>query len=217
MLSAYDELMENNRRRIRLLESMARALYREWFVRTCEAGKLPKGWSEERLENALKFVSGNTIGKEDREGSSVPVYGANGIIGQTDRPSNSPPCIVLGKIGSCGSLHRSHVPCWVSNNAFTVLPSKIVSLDIAWHLLNAIDFRQFIGGAANPYMPINNFGHLSVVVPAESEQAKFDAVAAPMSQLQWSLEQNIANLRRTRDLLLPRLLSGQVEVGKDEG
>lgn len=216
ILSAYDELMENNRRRIRLLEAMARALYREWFVRLCQSGNLPKGWIEDRLENALKFVSGNTIGKEDREGSAIPVYGANGIIGHTDRDPNSPPCIVLGKIGSCGSLHRSHIPCWVSNNAFTVLPSKIVSLDVAWHLLNTIDFRQFIGGAANPYMPINNFGHLPVLIPPELEQIKFDALVAPLSQLQWTLERQTANLRRTRDLLLPRLLSGQVEMADVE-
>jgi len=57
VLAAYDELIENNTRRIKLLEQMAQALYREWFVRPCQSGKPPKRWETKKLGD---------IAKEDR-------------------------------------------------------------------------------------------------------------------------------------------------------
>ena len=231
ILSAYDELMENSQRRIRLLEAMARALYREWFVHfripaevltkagaspiklvASPLGDIPQGWEVRRIDEALRFDSGRTIKKEERENGDTPVYGANGIIGGTANSPMADQCIIMGKIGSCGALHRSHKPCWVTNNAFLIQPAAIQSLELAWQVLLDVDFRQYIGGAANPYMPINTFGQHEVVIPAESVQSEFEMRAGPLRRLVEALSERTENLRRTRDLLLPRLLSGQVNL-----
>jgi type I restriction enzyme S subunit len=116
----------------------------------------------------------------------------------------------MGKIGSCGALHRSHKPCWVTNNSFLVQPAAIQSLELAWQVLLDVDFRQYIGGAANPYMPINTFGQHEVLIPDESVQSEFERRAGPLRRLIETLSESTENLRRTRDLLLPRLLSGQI-------
>ena len=224
ILSAYDELIENSQRRIKILESMARALYREWFVHfrfpghesvprvPSPLGEIPKGWEARRIDEALRFDSGRTIKKEERENGNTPVYGANGIIGGTANFPMAEKCIIMGKIGSCGALHRSHVPCWVTNNAFLVQPAAIQSWELAWQALLDIDFRQYIGGAANPYMPINTFGQHEVLVGPVDIQAQFQTRAASFGSLVETLSERINNLRRTRDLLLPRLLSGQIDV-----
>ena len=227
ILSAYDELMENSQRRIRLLEAMARALYREWFVHfrfpghekhprvASPLGDIPQGWVVGRIDEALSFESGRTIKKEERENGDIPVYGANGIIGRTANSPMADRCIVMGKIGSCGALHRSHKPCWITNNSFLVQPAVIQSLELAWQVLLDVDFRQYIGGAANPYMPINTFGQHEVLIPAASIQAEFERRAGPLRRLVETLSDRIETLRRTRDLLLPRLLSGQVNLAEN--
>ncbi len=222
ILSAYDELIENSQRRIRILEAMARAFYREWFVLfrfpgheklprvASTLGDIPQGWEVRRIDEALRFDSGRTIKKEERENGDTPVYGANGIIGGTANSPMADRCIIMGKIGSCGALHRSHKPCWVTNNSFLVQPAAIQSLELAWQVLLDVDFRQYIGGAANPYMPINTFGQHEVLIPDESVQSEFERRAGPLRRLIETLSESTENLRRTRDLLLPRLLSGQI-------
>ncbi len=225
ILSAYDELIENSHRRIKILESIARALYREWFVHfrfpgyesvprvPSPLGEIPKGWEVRRIDEALSFESGRTIKKEERESGDTPVYGANGIIGGTSNSPMADKCIIMGKIGSCGALHRSHMPCWVTNNAFLVKPAAIQSWELAWLTLLEIDFRQYVGGAANPYMPINAFGQHEILVAPDDVQVGFQKRAAPLRSLVDTLSDRVDNLRRTRDLLLPRLLSGQIDVG----
>jgi len=224
ILSAYDELIENSQLRIKILESITRALYREWFVHLrfpghdsvpripSPLGEIPQGWELKRIDNALRFDSGRTIKKEERENGKTPVYGANGIIGVTTNPAMADKGIIMGKIGSCGALHRSHLPCWVTNNAFLVQPAAIQSWELAWQLLLHIDFQQYVGGAANPYMPINAFGQHEVLVPSVSVQCEFQEKAAPIRSLIEILALKVENLRRTRDILIPRLLSGQIEM-----
>lgn len=228
IFSAYDDLIENSQRRIKILESMARALYRKWFVHfrfpghenhprvASPLGEIPEGWEVRRIDEALRFDSGRTIKKEERENGNTPVYGANGIIGGTANAAMADKGIIMGKIGSCGALHRSHVPCWVTNNAFLVQPAAIQSWELAWQALLDIDFRQYVGGAANPYMPINTFGQHEVLVPTAGVQAEFQKRAAPLRILVETLSERIDNLRRTRDLLLPRLLSGQIALDELE-
>lgn len=75
-----------------------------------------------------------------------------------------------------------------------------------------IDFRQYIGGAANPYMPIDAFGQHEVLLAPVDVQIDFQKQAAPLRHLVETLSERADNLRRTRDLLLPRLLSGQIDV-----
>jgi type I restriction enzyme S subunit len=85
-LSAYDELMENSQRRIRILESMARALYREWFVHfrypghesvpriDSPLGPIPHGWEVKKLGDVLELKYGKALKKEDRRDGEFPVY-----------------------------------------------------------------------------------------------------------------------------------------------
>ena len=224
VLSFFDALIENDTRRIAILEQMAEAVYREWFIDfrfpdheqveivESELGSLPAGWNVIRIDEALSFQTGRTIPKEDRGGSEVPVYGANGIIGYADGDPMHPPCTILGKIGSCGSLHRSFVPCWVTNNAFSVGPNLVKSPELIWHLVGRIEWAPYIGGSANPYMPDTAFGHHLVAVAPESVQAQFENLLHPGSAMQHILRKRSAKLGRTRDLLLPKLISGEIDV-----
>jgi type I restriction enzyme S subunit len=224
VLGAIDDLIENNRRRVAVLEEMARTVYREWFVRCrypgSEAalfvdstlGPKPQDWEICRLEEAYSFRDGKPLKKEERQGGNTPVYGANGIIGFTDREPLEQPCTVMGKIGSCGSLHRSPTPCWVTNNAFRVLPGRWLSPYSVWMGLHELSFRPLVGGAANPYLPLKNFAHLPVFLPPRSLQARFDSFVSPLFEAIDALTAASHRLDNLRDLLLPRLVTGRIDV-----
>ena len=224
ILSGYDDLIENNTRRIAILDEMARRIYEEWFVRfrfpghegvrmvESESGLVPEGWPIMRLDEAFKFGSGKPISKTDREVGGVPVYGANGVIGSTALAPLSSRCVVLGKIGSCGAIHRPIEPCYVTNNAFFVEPRTAQGFEVMELTLRAVDYKPYIGGAANPYMPLPSFGHHPIVRPTADVERKFNDVAAPMFTLQRTLRRHSENLRTTRDLLLPKLISGELDV-----
>ena len=224
ILSAYDDLIENCERRIRVLDDMVRTLHREWFVRfrypghetvplvDAPLGPIPKGWAISRLDTALHFENGRPISKQQRQSGATLVYGANGVIGATHLPAMAERGVVMGKIGSCGALHRAREPLWVTNNGFLVRPALIRSEELLWQVLRSIDFAPYIGGAANPYLPVTAFGQHEILVPPEPVQAAFATRVASTDQLMGCLSDSIATLRKTRDLVLPRLLSGQLSV-----
>jgi type I restriction enzyme S subunit len=224
VLDWLDDLIENNRRRVEVLEEMARAIYREWFVHfrypghenaalvDSPIGLVPAAWNLCRLDQACSFIDGKPISKEERAGGPVIVYGANGPIGFTERAPRFDECTVMGKIGSCGSLHRSNRPSWVSNNAFGVLPGRWRSRFFIWLALLEIDFRPLIGGAANPYLPRQNFGHLTVVQPPDSLIDQFHQLVHPMFGTADSLDHQVETLVSLRDRLLPRLITGEIDI-----
>lgn len=224
VLSAYDDLIENNNRRMALLEEATHLLYREWFVylrfpghdRVEVVDGVPEGWSRTHLVDYLDFKSGKPISKTQRDrGGPIPVYGANGIIGWV--PANDAihtPLAVMGKIGSCGALHRPTGACWVTNNGYAVScpEDQDVSPGFAWALLEATDFRALVGGAANPYLPVKNFKHLTFLLPPKPLLRDFERVASDFWRQQVTLQALNQRLREARDLLLPRLMNGSIAV-----
>ena len=119
MLSAYDHLIENNLRRIKILEEMAQNLYREWFVKfrfpghqharfvDSPVGRIPEGWEVKRLGEILALNYGKALRQDERRGGNVPVYGSSGVVGYHDQPLVEGPGIVVGRKGNVGSIFWS--------------------------------------------------------------------------------------------------------------
>jgi type I restriction enzyme S subunit len=108
ILASYDDLIENNRRRMELLEEAARQLYREWFVRLRFPGRehtriingVPDGWERTAFENALVLQRGFDLPIQSREDGDVPVYGSTGINGFHNKAKVQGPGVVTGRSGS---------------------------------------------------------------------------------------------------------------------
>ena len=255
ILSAYDELIENCQRRIRILEAMARALYREWFVhlrfpghethpRVASAiGEFPKGWDVAKLGDHLAALES---GKRPRGGirdveDGVPSIGAENIDGigrhnfagekfipreffqgmrsgvVRDRD------VAVYKDGAYigkSSYFRDgypHAECCVNEHVFLLRADGDRLKQNALYLwLQEPDTVQVIrsknANAAQPGINQQTIGGLELILPDEHTAAHFDTlIESPLAQI-INLFKQIKNLRLTRDLLLPRLLSGQVEV-----
>jgi type I restriction enzyme S subunit len=220
ILSAYDELMENSQRRIRLLEAMARALYREWFVHfrapgmelnrriNSPLGPIPQDWEVKKIGEILELNYGKALKKEDRRDGDFPVYGSSGIVGTHDTNLVKGPGIIVGRKGNVGSVFWCDEDFFVIDTAYFVTSS--LPLRFLFYVLPTLNFIN--SDAAVPGLSRNQAYTLEILIPPAALLKKFCELSDTFERQASTLQRQIQNLRRTRDLLLPRLLSGQVAL-----
>jgi len=222
ILSAYDDLIENNLRRIKILEEMAQNLYREWFVkfrfpgheqaRFVESllGRIPEGWEVKRLGEILGLKYGKALKQENRREGNVPVYGSSGVVGYHDVHLVNGPGIVIGRKGNVGSVYWSEKSFYPIDTAYFV--SSEMPLRFLFYDLQTKNFLN--NDAAVPGLNRNQAYSLETVIPPEDILLQFCCFADDFEQQAAVLRVQNTTLRRTRDMLLPRLISGEVDVSE---
>lgn len=248
ILAAYDNLIENNRRRIRILEEMARALYREWFVdvrfpgydRTVVSGadqcSVPNGWRFAKLKDValVNQAQINTTTPPERIlYIDIASVGTGTVREGTpftfeDAPGRARRVVQHGDIlWSCVRPNRrSHVlilnpePDTVASTGFAVLTATKVPCTFLYQATTTDEFVAYLTnhatGAAYPAVTAKTFQDAEMLLPPELLLGRFAAVTVPQAELIAVLQRQNANLRQTRDLLLPRLLSGQLRLADIE-
>jgi type I restriction enzyme S subunit len=244
ILSAYDELMENSQRRIRLLEAMARALYREWFVHfrfpghekhprvASPLGDIPQGWEVKKLATVAEVnraqINARTAPEElhyiDISSVSPGQIDSITTYAFADAPGRARRIVQHGDVlWSCVRPNRrSHAQVMhpesdtIASTGFAVLTAMKVPFTFLYFATTTDDFVAFLTnnatGAAYPAVSGATFEKADLLIPPAPLLKKFGAATIPMAEQIHALHRKIQNLRRTRDLLLPRLLSGQVEL-----
>jgi len=244
ILSAYDDLIENSQRRIRLLEAMARALYREWFVHfrfpgheklprvASPLGDIPKGWEVKKLETVAEVnraqINARTAPHElhyiDISSVSPGQIDSVTTYAFADAPGRARRIVQHGDVlWSCVRPNRrSHAqvmhpePDTIASTGFAVLTATKVPFTFLYFATTTDDFVTFLTnnatGAAYPAVSGSTFEKADLLIPPAPLLKKFGDATIPMSEQIHTHQRQIQNLRRTRDLLLPRLLSGQVEL-----
>lgn len=220
VLTAYDDLIENNRRRMALLEESARLLYREWFVRLCFPGHertrtsdgRPLGWDRLPLESALVLQRGFDLPSQDREDGEVPIYGSTGINGYHNTARVTGPGVVTGRSGTLGEVRYVREDFWPLNTALWVKEFRRVTPLFALFLLRSLDLKQFNGGSSVPTLDRKSVHKIEVLVPPSELVAMFDEQVTPLFDQLTNLTLQNQKLRTARDHLLPRLMSGELAV-----
>ncbi|RJQ73316.1 MAG: restriction endonuclease subunit S [Desulfobacteraceae bacterium] len=220
ILSAYDDLIENNRRRIALLEQAARLLYKEWFVHLRFPGHehvkikdgVPEGWKKACVGDVLTLQRGFDLPLKFRKEGNVPIYASTGINGYHNVAKVNGPGVVTGRSGSLGTV--LYVPCdfWPLNTTLWVKEFKRVGPIYAVHLLSELQLEQYNGGAAVPTLNRNDVHRIDILSPPNTLMDSFDEhVDSVYLQIENLKMQNI-KLAKARDLLLPRLMNGEIVV-----
>jgi len=245
ILSAYDELVENSQRRIRLLEAMALALYREWFVHfrfpgheklprvASPLGDIPKAWEVKPFTDIADVLSGGTPKTEVAEywNGEIPFFTPRDVpdcfyAQDTDKHTNElglskcaselypPDTVFITARGTVGKVALPSVPMAMNQSCYALrgkqgIPQRFLFL----MTLQQVDYlKTNTGGATFDTIVVDTFRRMEVVKPTREIMARFakktDAIFGQVN----TLHRQIQNLRRTRDLLLPRLLSGQVNL-----
>lgn len=220
VLATYDALIDNNRRRMALLEDSARLLYREWFVRLRFPGYehtpivdgVPQGWERARLEDALVLQRGFDLPTQDRQEGNVPIYGSTGVLGYHDKAKATAPGVVTGRSGTLGQVQYVAEDYWPLNTALWVKEFRRVTPLFALFLLREMDLKQFNGGASVPTLDRKSVHRVEILIPSSLLLRSFDDFAVDVFAQIKSLNTQNQKLRAARDLLLPRLMSGEVAV-----
>lgn len=249
ILSAYDDLIENNTRRIAILEEMARRLYEEWFVHfrfpgheeatftETEHGRVPEGWDVIRLDQAIDFNPRTKVPKEG-EKLFVPMgaLSETGMsVGPLERKSGNSgakfqngdtlfaritPCLENGKTGFVDFLPPDQATACGSTE-FIVLRSKTLCPEMVYLLSRSDHFRDvaiksMAGADGRQRVRKESLEELMIAQPEDTVLERFQQVTAPMFKFIRTLNNKNVNLRAQRDLLLPKLVSGEVDVSEAE-
>lgn len=240
ILSAYDDLIENNRRRIALLEQAARLLYREWFVHFRFPGHetarfkdgLPEGWVRQQLgdvcatnKNAYKkgklpsevrYIDIGAVSTGHIEGATH--YLAEDAPGRARR--------IAEPMDTIWSNVRPNLKAYalvmspnendVFSTGFTVLHAETVSPFFLYFTVTTDDFVKHLmnhaTGVSYPAVRADDFERAEVLVPIDELMTKFHQFAEPMFQQMIKLSSQNAKLTAARDLVLPRLMDGRIPV-----
>lgn len=214
IVKEYDDLIENNRRRIALLERAVRLLYREWFVhfrfpgreRTKVKDGTPDGWSKCFVGSVLELRYGKALKESDRRTGPFPVYGSSGIVGTHESALAEGPSIVIGRKGNVGSVY------WVAANFWPIDTVYFVPKEQAdyWLYLSlpSVGFQNTDGGV--PGLNRDFAYSRKLVRPTDQIRKLFNETVDPLFFQRATLEKCNVKLAEGRDLLLPHLMNGEM-------
>ena len=216
ILSTYDDLIENNQRRIQLLEQSAQLLYKEWFVHLRFPGHehvtvtdgVPEGWMKKPLGEIAPLNYGKALKKDDRIPGPFPVFGSSGIIGTHEKSLVSGSAIIVGRKGNVGSTYWSQDDFYPIDTVYFI-EARYCSI----HLYHALLNTQFINtDVAVPGLN-RDFAHSRLLlVPDNKILALFEQHATEIYEQIHRLTKYNQTLTQARDLLLSRLMSGEMAV-----
>jgi type I restriction enzyme S subunit len=210
----YDDLIENNRRRIQLLEQAARLLYKEWFVHLRFPGhehvsitdSVPEGWEKKPLGEVAPLKYGKALKKDDRVPGSFPVYGSSGIVGTHEKALVTGPAIIVGRKGNVGSVYWSKDDFHPIDTVYFIETEHCTT-----YLYYALLHTQFINtDVAVPGLNRDLAHSRTLLIPDDKIFTLFEQnVAVIHDQIDKLTKYNEA-LTQARDFLLPRLMNGEV-------
>lgn len=245
ILSAYDNLIENNMRRIRLLEQMAENLYKEWFVRFRFPGHektefvngLPKGWKRVKICEVCNVTDGvhNTVIDDPQSKyfllSSKNIKAGKIVIGDNERTIDedtffklrkrtkmSKGDILLSSVGTIGEvclLNEEPSYYEFQRSVAIIKPDfSIVNSCLLYEMFKVMrnDFVNAAHGAAQQCLFIGDLKKMKICLPYKSISDIFERKVLPIYNMISSISKQNENFSRQRDLLLPRLMSGKLEV-----
>lgn len=235
ILSAYDDLIANNQRRIALLEGMAEEIYREWFVRmrfpgadaTTAADAIPAGWTLESLEDLGTFLNGYAFDPSEWFDFGLPIIKIkelnSGVSADTPRNPGerlqeryrfSDGDVIFSWSGSLVVKIWDQGDGWLNQHLFKVTPKESVSrLFLYLSIKFSIPiFESLTTGATMQHIKRKELRFVKVRVPGSELMQLFDQQVAPMLNAALTLKQTNRRLSETRDALLPRLISGKLKV-----
>ncbi len=223
ILSAYDDLIEINRKQIKLLEEAAQKLYKEWFVKLNFPGHenvkivdgVPEGWKKGVLSDIGEFKRGKTITKDQTAQGSVPVVagGLEPAYYHNDANTETPVITVSGSGANAGFTRLYYEKVWASDCSFLDI-SKCENLYFIYCVLKSSTdlINNLQKGAAQPHVYAKDLNALQVVIPIDIVFDNFSKVVSPYFDKIKSLQNQIQLLQSARDKLLPRLMNGDINA-----
>lgn len=222
ILSAYDDLIQNYKKQIQALQTAASELYKEWFVRfrfpgyqnTKFENGIPEGWKVEKL-GTLANISTGKCNREDAEEDGIyPLFDRSQEIKKSNEWIKDCEAIIVPGEGTSfipryyKGKFNLHQRCYCVEPKYSNFGKFLFYV----LMLNRKYFLSVATGATVPSLRYNNFASMKFILPEISLCNNFNKLADSVFEKIDNLQQQITNLTQQRDLLLPRLMSGKLEV-----
>ena len=250
ILSAYDDLIENNLQRIKIIEEMAQNLYREWFVKfrfpghekarfiDSPLGKVPEGWEVNTVEKTFSILGGGTPSKKIQEywdNGTINWYSPTDLtaarsmfmehsgkqineLGLKKSSARLFPAfsVMMTSRATLGVISINTTYACTNQGFITCVPNECFPLYTLYYWLseNVEHFVSLGTGATFKEITKGVFKNIELIVPAQAIVSQFEDAVQPFVRQVFNLQKKNTLLRRTRDLLLPKLISGEIDVSK---
>lgn len=222
ILKSLDNKIELNRRMNQTLEQMAQTLFKHYFVDGIDEDNLPEGWKKGRFDEIYENYDKKRIPlsnrqREERKGI-FPYYGAASLVDYVNDFIFDGTYILLGEDGTV--IDKNGYPIlqyvwgkfWVNNHAHILQGKSVFSTNHLYILLKDTLVSHLVTGAVQPKINQTNLNNLVVTIPEEKLCMKFSKEIEPLFEMIKLNHNQIGNLTKTRDTLLPKLMSGEIDV-----
>lgn len=223
ILSKYDSLIHNYQRQIKLLEEAAQRLYKEWFVdlhfpgyeNTKIVDGVPEGWEKTVLSKIAEFRRGKTVVKKEITVGSIPVVAGGLTPAYYFNKANTENRVITisGSGANAGFTKLYYQRVWASDCSF-VDTSMTEHLYFVYCFMkaNKINIDNLQKGAAQPHVYAKDINNLQIIIPDHNILSQFEAKVANAFERIAILKSQLRLLTEARDRLLPKLMSGEIEV-----
>lgn len=222
ILSSLDRKIELNNKINADLEEMAQAIFKNWFVDfepfkdgkfvDSELGMIPEGWKVGCLGDIAEITSGKRPPKKSKDKTKelfIPLIGASDIMGFTSDVLYERPILVIGRVGTHGVVQRFQEKCWPSDNTLVIESSYY---NYVYQLLKGIDYSAINRGSTQPLITQTDVKNTDVIIAPENVLKEYESITSTLfSKHRANIKEN-SRLSTLRDTLLPRLMSGELEV-----
>lgn len=217
ILSSLDDKIELNLQMNQTLEATAQALFKEWFVKYNFPGfdgklvdGLPKGWRKGKVKEVLEIK----YGKDHKSigGGNIPVYGSGGIMRYADTALYEKESILIPRKGTLSNLYYLNKPFWTVDTMFYSIIKNGVSGKYLFYLLKSMDLASMNVGSAVPSLTTELLNKIEIIIPDKNILEQYEKLASALfEKADTNVEEN-KSLSQIRDRLLPKLMSGKIEV-----
>lgn len=212
-LEMIDDKIELNNVVNNNLEQQVSILYQSWFEDfEITNGVCPENWSYQELSTIADIASGKRPPvKSDicNQETPISIVGAASVMGFTSEANQTDKILVTGRVGTHGVIQRFNTPCWTSDNTLVITSPYY---EFTNQILHRIDYSSMNRGSTQPLITQGDMKKVVVLVPDEHTLAKFEEFAGSL-MAKWEANNNEnVKLASLRDTLLPKLISGEVDV-----
>lgn len=218
VLSAYDNLIENNQKQVKLLEEAAQRLYQEWFVKLRFPGHekvkivdgVPEGWKRVAVTDLLQIKYGKD--HKNLKNGLIPVYGSGGIMRRVEPILYSGESVLIPRKGSLNNILYVSGDFWTIDTMFYSVPQRQYIVKYTYLFLSGLDMYSFNIGAAVPSMTVKILDGIYLLLPSDEVLQAFEITVSKLFERKSVLALQNEKLAEARDRLLPKLMSGEIEV-----
>ncbi len=213
ILTSFDDKIELLQAQNKTLETIAQTIFKEWFGKYQIGDDLPEGWRVGEYSDLVKLSSGKGVKKSDYiKDGKYQIIGANGKIGRLNKFLINEKVILTGRVGTLGTVFMLNKPAWISDNVLINKPCIENSFYFTYFTLKGFNFFALNTGSTQPLITQRDLKSVNIIIPESIILKKYEEKSNILfSKIEINTAQ-IQTLKKTRDTLLPKLMSGQLRV-----